>query len=86
LVKSIEFYKITKGQYPDSLLELQASLGQESFTSIYDPTATRTLKSFDAKERPTFFYQLTDDKTHYYLLGVGADQKPFTNDDLIGPH
>src|SRR5262249_11336405 len=32
LVKSIEYYKVTKGQYPNSLLELQASLGKESFT------------------------------------------------------
>jgi hypothetical protein len=26
---------------------------------------------------------LTDDKPHYYLLGVGPDQKPLTNDDLL---
>lgn len=83
LVRSIEYYRITKGQYSESLFELQASLGKETFTFIYDPTNIRILNSSDPKQAPTFFYQLTDDKTHYYLLGVGPDQKPFTNDDLL---
>ena len=80
LVKSIEYYKVTKGQYPNTLLELQSSLGKESFTLIYDPTYAQ---GFYSKEAPTFFYQLTDDRMHYYLLGVGADQKPFTGDDIL---
>jgi hypothetical protein len=82
LVKDIEYYKTTKGQYPESLAQLQDSLGKGTFTSIYDPTRIMTWKNFDAKPAP-FFYQLTDDKTHYYLLAVGADQKPFTSDDLV---
>jgi Type II secretion system (T2SS), protein G len=81
LVKNIEYYKIINGRYPDSLFELQASLGKQTFNSIYDPTQMHSL-NFDPKNG-TFYYQLTDDKSHYYLLGVGADQKPFTSDDLL---
>ena len=29
-----------------------------------------------------FYYELVDD-SHYYLLGVGADEKPYTNDDVL---
>jgi hypothetical protein len=83
LVKSIEYYKITKGQYPESLSQLKDSMGKAPFTSIYDPSNIEAWKNLGPKQAPTFFYQLTDDKSHYYLLGVGADQKPFTNDDLL---
>jgi hypothetical protein len=83
LVKSIEYYKVTKGQYPRSLPDLRASLGKESFTSIYDPTDPQIWTIPPAKERSTFFYQLTDDGTHYYLLGVGPDRRAFTSDDLL---
>ena len=33
-------------------------------------------------ERRHYHYELIDD-SHYYLLGVGADEKPFTNDDVL---
>ena len=78
LVRNIEYYKVTKGQYPKSLLELESSLGTESFVFIYDPTI-----ALGSKEMSTFFYQLTDDRMHYYLRGVGLDQKPFTSDDIL---
>jgi hypothetical protein len=79
LVRNIEYYKITNGRYPDTLFELQAFLGKETFHRIYDPTQMRSL-SYDPKP---FYYQLTDDKSHYYLLGVGDDLKPFTRDDIL---
>jgi hypothetical protein len=81
LVKNIEYYKLVKGEYPASLSELEADLGKESRGAVYDPSAI--IRPFSGQDLPKFFYQLTDDKSHYYLLGVGADQKPFTDDDLI---
>jgi hypothetical protein len=80
LVKSIEYYKMTNSHYPDSLMELQDASGKESLTLIYDPSVKT---DFSSKKVPTFFYQLTADKTHYYLLGVGVDQKPLTSDDIV---
>jgi hypothetical protein len=78
LVKNIEYYKVTKGQYPRSLSDLQGSSGKG-----YDPTDPEIWNGSSSKKRTTFFYQLTDDGTHYYLLGVGPDRKAFTNDDLL---
>jgi hypothetical protein len=78
LVRNIEYYKIANGQYPKSLLELKGALGTDSFVFIYDPTVAP-----GSKEMSTFFYQLTDDRIHYYLRGVGLDQKPFTSDDIL---
>jgi hypothetical protein len=78
LVRNIEYYKVAKGQYPNSLLELQSSLGTESFVFIHDPTIAP-----GSKEMSTFFYRLTGDRMHYYLRSVGLDQKPFTGDDIL---
>jgi hypothetical protein len=75
LVKSIEYFKVTKGRYPNSLLELKDSLEARSLTFVYDTTVTT---NFGSKAMPTFVYQLTEDKLHYHLLGVGLDQMPFT--------
>ena len=76
LVRSIEYYKVVKGKYPETLLELKNSIGADTFTIIYDTSSIQTANT-------PFFYQLSDDKTHYYLLSVGADQTPFTSDDVL---
>lgn len=39
LVPKIEYYKLQKGYYPDTLNDLQKFFGKESVTFIYDPTA-----------------------------------------------
>ncbi|MEO9167619.1 MAG: hypothetical protein ABI230_04370 [Aestuariivirga sp.] len=80
LVRGIEYYKLVNGRYPEDLIELKNSLAKVTFMGVDDASSTGTLGS---KSMPTFFYQLSEDKNHYYLLGVGPDQKPFTADDIL---
>jgi hypothetical protein len=77
LVQAIEFYKAQQGKYPDSLKVLKESLPANSMVFVNDPTDVK-LKN----EARNFYYELVDD-THYYLLGVGPDGKPFTSDDIL---
>jgi hypothetical protein len=82
LVKDIEHYKVVNGRDPESLLELQASLSKDKFNHVYDLTRRLPFDTPPSKG-PTFYYQLTGDKSHYYLLAVGADQRPLTSDDVL---
>ncbi len=75
LVPAIEFYKAQKGKYPESLEELQKSQPEGSTVFVFDPTDVKV-----AGKSRYFYYQLVDE-VHYYLLGVGPDEKPFTDDD-----
>ncbi len=77
LVQSIEFYKVQNGKYPDSLEILQKSLPENSMVFVYDPTDVQM-----GRQPRYFHYELIDDG-HYYLLGVGADAKPYTSDDIL---
>ena len=77
LVQSIEFYRLQYGSYPDSLEQLQASLPQPSFISIYDPTRFRL-----GTKLQVFYYERSG-ADHYYLRSVGADGQPFTDDDIV---
>ena len=75
LVPAIEFYKAQTGNYPESLELLQKSQPEGSMTFVFDPTDVKV-----AGQPRYFHYQLVDE-AHYYLLGVGPDGKPFTEDD-----
>ena len=77
LVQSIEFYKVQNGNYPESLEVLRKSLAKNAFVSIYDTTDVKL-----AGQPRLFYYEIVD-SNHYYLLGVGSDGQPFTQDDLI---
>ena len=77
LVQSIEFYKATNGEYPESLVVLRDSLPKRSMVFIHDPTDVK----FGGEGR-LFHYELVDDD-HYYLLGIGADGIAFTADDIL---
>src|SRR5262245_47667872 len=72
LVQAIEFYKVQNGRYPESLEALRKSLPESSLPIVFDPTDTTS-------SGPTryYYYELID-ADHYYLLGVGADGRPFT--------
>ena len=70
LVKDIEFYKITNGQYPDSLKQLKINS-----TFIYDP-----IQSNQKNTSNLFNYLKVDDK--YRLFSSGEDGIPNTKDDL----
>jgi hypothetical protein len=75
LVKSIEFYKMQNGVYPDSLQQLNIKGG--SFVSIYD------VMSSDMKAgSKTATYQYHKFGNKYLLFSVGADGKPNTKDDI----
>lgn len=77
LVSQIEFRKITNGAYPIALEELQQS---NKLVQIVDVSS---VKFFSSQAARNFFYQLSEDKAHYYLLGVGEDGVPFTADDIF---
>ncbi|MDB5976806.1 MAG: hypothetical protein JWR07_3566 [Nevskia sp.] len=77
LVQAIEFYKVQNGHYPDSLETLAKSLPRNTMTFVFDPSEV----GFGRQPR-YFYYELADD-SHYYLLGVGPDGKPFTSDDVL---
>jgi hypothetical protein len=73
LVQSVEFYKLSHGEYPDSLETLKASLPKNGLESMYvdDP------RSFLGKGSHYFYYKKVD-PAHYYLRGVAPDGKPFS--------
>lgn len=75
-VQAIEFYRVQHGQYPVSLEVLQQSLPPGSMVFVIDPT------NVDAGRSRYYHYELIDGE-HYYLLGVGPDGQPFTDDDVL---
>jgi hypothetical protein len=72
LVKSIEFYKLQNGTYPDSLQQIDT---KGSFISIDDP-----LQAFRQRKAVQYQYQRKGNK--YLLFSVGKDGKPNTPDDI----
>ncbi len=78
LVQAIEFYKLQNDVYPPDLNELANSQPENQPLFIFDPTTVGP----DIESR-AFYYELLQDGSGYYLLGVGVDGKPFTADDLL---
>ena len=77
LVKSVEFYRVQHGHYPESLQKLN---DDSSPTSVVASTSLFVITHDFAR----IHYELKDsDQTHYYLLNVGKDGKPFTGDDVV---
>jgi len=74
LVKAIEFYKLTKKQYPDNLYQLQQS---DPSVIIDDPIMFRGKKVSNTK----FNYKKTD--TGYIVFSSGKDKIPDTADDIF---
>ncbi len=72
LVKTIEFYKMQNGVYPDSLKQVET---KDSFTSTDDP-----LQSFKTKKSVHYQYHKVGNK--YLLFSVGKDGIPNTKDDI----
>jgi hypothetical protein len=79
LIKSIEFYRVTNGEYPNSLDDLKQSLPKGSIEAAFliDPRLTVI------KGGTQYFYYKKVDANHYYLRGVGADGSPFSPGALI---
>jgi hypothetical protein len=74
LIKNIEFYKIEKGKYPDSLEELRVD---DKMIIIEDPLLTRKMND---NIKSTFQYQKIG--SGYTLFSVGIDEIPNTIDDI----
>lgn len=72
VVKSIEFYKLQNGHYPDSLPQL---LDGDKLTPINDASQVSRLKSHSY-----FHYKRVGEK--YILFSSGDDGIPNTKDDL----
>ena len=77
LVQAIEFYKVQNGQYPESLEVLRKSLAENSIVLVFDPTHVQI------GGEPRYYHYELKDESHYYLLGVGPDEKPYTSDDVL---
>jgi hypothetical protein len=77
LVQAIEFHKVQNGEYPSTLEELRESLPDNSMVFVFDPA------DIQMGDEPRYYHYELKDESHYYLLGVGADKKPYTNDDLV---
>ena len=71
--KSVEFYKLQHGHYPDSLEQVEDIQG---FVWINDPLSSKGFRS----KQDNFYYQKTGDK--YWLFSVGEDRQAFTADDI----
>lgn len=80
-VKSIEFFKLTNGGYPDSLEALDRSLPEQSL----DKACLRDARALvtDAKSGGGFFYYQRVGDNHYYLRGLAPDGKPFSPGALL---
>ena len=72
LVTLVEYYKLTKGEYPDSLQQLFAI---DSFAFIHDPLRKRS----DSTTR----YIYRNKGNTYTLYSLGIDGIDRTNDDLF---
>jgi hypothetical protein len=77
LVQAIEFYKTQNGNYPNSLETLSKSLPENSMVFVHDSTHVQM------GGEPRYYHYELNDQSHYYLLGVGADEKPYTSDDIL---
>ncbi|MCY6380066.1 type II secretion system protein GspG [Hoeflea prorocentri] len=77
LVSAIEFYKLENGAYPATLIELAASLPDNSMVFVYDPTDIST-----GDNRRRFYYRVLENGK-YHLRSVGLDGKLFTEDDIL---
>lgn len=79
LVPQLEAYKAKHGRYPKSLAALSKATGADGQVLIYDPTFAPA----SGEPRRTFHYRPVKSGTGYFLLGVGADGKPYTTDDVL---
>jgi hypothetical protein len=75
VVKDLEFYKIKKGQYPDSLSQLKP---QNKFFS--DQEIFGTEFSFKKSKPARFYYKRVEND--YVLKSLGPDLILNTNDDI----
>jgi len=79
LVKDIEVYKLTHGQYPKALTDLP----QDALKHAVDLGAGLDFKNFKDKDKLWVIYDLQPDGQTYFLFSRGPDGQGFTADDLF---
>lgn len=79
LVPQLEAYKAKHGRYPKTLTVLAKANAPDKHVLIYDPTFAPS----SGRARRLFYYRPVKNRKAYYLLGVGADGKPYTADDIL---
>ncbi|MBK7443610.1 MAG: hypothetical protein IPI65_19480 [Bacteroidetes bacterium] len=72
LVQNLEYYNLSHGQYPDSLMQL---LIDDKMAPIYDP-----MQGFNAKN---IYYNYEKIGNKYLVFSSGVDCVPKTDDDLF---
>jgi len=79
LVPTVEFYKLSHGEHPESLEASRSSLPKGSFAAlnVSDP---RMISS--GEDGQSFYYKRVD-PNHYYLRGLAPDGKPFSPGALV---
>jgi hypothetical protein len=77
LMYAIEFHKTQTGMYPEDLHTLSDLLPEYQRAIMFDPMTRQTENGVRA-----FHYELINE-SHYVLLGVGADDEPYTGDDIV---
>ncbi len=78
-VREIEFYRLSNGNYPDSLEDVKTSAGHSvAAAELLDP------RVMHGQMMPRLFYYKKIDADHYYLRAVGDDGRPFSPGSL-GP-
>ena len=76
IAQAIETYKVQNGKYPKSLEALKASLPENSFVSLYDPTL------INSAEGKLYYYKLIN-KGSYHIRAYGRDGILNTDDDVL---
>ena len=77
-IEVIERYKNARGEYPNSLDSTKTYLKESEIFSDMDFMGPLKL----GERVRHFYYELQDNGEEYYLLGVGMDGKPFSEDDV----
>jgi len=58
---------------------LSKSLPQESENLVYDQADALKVHVIE----PYYYHYALEKNSHYYLLSVGPDKKPYTSDDVL---
>ena len=84
-VQSIEFYKMTHGEYPDSMEGLKSSLPKDSLQALalYDPRIIREMEASSNNTPPRYLYYRRVGADHYHLRGLAPDGNPFSPGALV---
>ena len=76
MVRTLEYARSVRGEYPNTLQDLEQWIPSVYFADLWDPSTLPGCK------RIYPFYSLSSDGQNYELFGLGPDCEPHTNDDV----